>query len=103
MHSRDGILKNFVFVTVDRFFTTGHQRRRDIHTPGGKDKKQNLTASPLPSMRSSCPWEPTSVLDRNGAKSTMISRKRGDTDPKAISSFWVREASRDGVGMGKSE
>lgn len=66
-------------------------------------KKMNPTASPLPSMRSSCPWEPTKVLERKGAKSTMISRSKGDTDPKAISNFCVSEASREGVGMGRSE
>lgn len=30
----------------------------------------------------------------------MISRKSGQTDPKANSNFWVKVASLDGVGMG---
>lgn len=53
---------------------------------------------PFPSINNSCPCEPTSVLDRNGAKSTIISLKSGQTEPSAVSSFWVRHASLDGVG-----
>ena len=56
----------------------------------------------LPSSRSSWPWDPTSVLDRKGAKSTMISLSKGDTDPRAISSFWVSDVSRDAEGTGSS-
>lgn len=33
----------------------------------------------------------------------MISLKRGHTDPKAVSNFWVKEASLDGVGAGVGE
>lgn len=77
--------------------------RSHTGTAGLQTTKTNPTASPLPSMRSSCPWDPTSVLDKKGAKSTMISRSRGETDPRAISSFCVSEASREGVGMGRSE
>lgn len=42
---------------------------------------------PFPSIKSSCPWEPTNVLDKKGAKSTIISLKRGHTEPRAVSSF----------------
>ena len=50
--------------------------------------------SPLPSSSSSCPCDPSSVLDRNGAKSTIISRSSGHTEPSAASSCCVSEASR---------
>jgi hypothetical protein len=53
---------------------------------------------PLPSISNSWPCDPTRVFDRNGAKSTMISLRRGHTDPSAISSFCVSDASLDGVG-----
>nr|CAD7438082.1 unnamed protein product [Timema bartmani] len=43
----------------------------------------------LAAVISSWPCEPTSVLERNGAKSTMISLSKGHTEPKAISSFWA--------------
>lgn len=43
----------------------------------------------IPSINSSCPWLPRSVRDRNGAKSTKISRRRGATFSKALSSFAV--------------
>ena len=55
--------------------------------------KQLTSNVPLPSNNSSWPWEPRSVLERNGAKSTMISRKSGQTDPKAASSCCVNDAS----------
>jgi len=48
---------------------------------------------PLPSMSNSWPCDPTKVLDKNGAKSTMISRRSGHTEPSAASSLWVRDAS----------
>jgi hypothetical protein len=54
----------------------------------------------LPSIKRSCPCDPTSVLDRNGAKSTIISLNNGQTDPNANSNFWVKVASRDGVETG---
>lgn len=57
--------------------------------------------NPLPSISNSWPCEPTRVLDKNGAKSTIISRSSGQTEPRAISSFCVSDASRDGVGTGK--
>lgn len=60
----------------------------------------NCLLVPLPSIRSSWPCDPTRVFDKNGAKSTIISRSNGQTEPSAISSFWVREASREGVGTG---
>ena len=47
----------------------------------------------LPSIRRSCPCEPTKVLDKKGAKSTMISRRSGQTEPSANSNFWVKVAS----------
>ena len=37
----------------------------------------------LPSINRSWPWEPTKVLERKGAKSTMISRSSGHTDPES--------------------
>lgn len=49
----------------------------------------------MPSIKRSWPWDPTSVLDRNGAKSTMISLNKGQTDPRARSSFCVSVASLD--------
>lgn len=52
------------------------------------EKKEPCTA-PVPSMSSSCPWLPSSVLDRNGAKSTKISLSRGATFSRARSSFVV--------------
>ncbi len=36
----------------------------------------------LPSINKSWPWDPTKVLDKNGAKSTMISRNSGQTEPE---------------------
>lgn len=61
----------------------------------------HLRVLPLPSISNSCPWEPTRVFERKGAKSTMISRKSGQTEPNAISNFCVSDASRDGVGTGR--
>lgn len=66
-----------------------------------QNKLNSEFPSPLPSINSSWPCEPTSVLERKGAKSTIISRKRGQTEPRAISSFCVRDASREGVGTGR--
>lgn len=48
---------------------------------------------PLPSISNSCPWDPTRVFDKNGAKSTIISRNSGHTEPSAASNLCVREAS----------
>ena len=48
---------------------------------------------PLPSSSSSWPCDPSSVLERNGAKSTMISRRSGHTEPRAASSCCVSDAS----------
>lgn len=36
----------------------------------------------FPSIKRSWPCEPTKVFDKNGAKSTMISRKSGHTEPE---------------------
>lgn len=52
------------------------------------EEKKPCTA-PVPSMSNSCPWLPSSVLDRNGAKSTKISLSRGATFSRARSSFVV--------------
>ena len=49
---------------------------------------------PLPSESSSWPCEPSRVLERKGAKSTMISRSSGHTEPSAASSCCVSDASR---------
>lgn len=43
----------------------------------------------VPSMSSSCPWLPSRVRDRKGAKSTNVSRSRGATFSRALSSFVV--------------
>lgn len=52
------------------------------------EKKEPCTA-PVPSMSSSCPWLPSSVLDKKGAKSTNISLSSGATFSRARSSFVV--------------
>ena len=63
--------------------------------------------NPLPSASNSCPWEPSNVFERNGEKSTMISRNSGQTEPRAASSCCVSEASRvisdvlNGAGNGR--
>lgn len=46
-------------------------------------------ATSVPSMSSSCPWLPSRVRDRKGAKSTNVSLSRGATFSKALSSFVV--------------
>lgn len=53
----------------------------------------------VPSMSSSCPWLPSRVRDRKGAKSTKVSLSRGATFSKALSSFVVmlsKKTHRDG-------
>jgi len=55
---------------------------------------------PLPSDSNSCPCEPNKVFDKNGAKSTIISLSKGQTDPRAASNFCVRLDSLAGVGKG---
>lgn len=47
----------------------------------------------MPSISNSWPWDPTKVFDKNGAKSTIISRKSGHTELSAASSLCVRDAS----------
>lgn len=51
-----------------------------------------VSEASLPPIRSSCPWDPIRVLERNGAKSTKISLSRGDTEPRAFSSLSVSDS-----------
>lgn len=52
----------------------------------GQEEKFTIS---VPSMSSSCPWLPSKVRDRKGAKSTKVSLSRGATFSKALSSFVV--------------
>lgn len=58
-----------------------------------KRLRRFLNVLPFPSISNSWPCDPTKVFDKNGAKSTIISRKSGHTDPSAASSLCVRDAS----------
>ncbi len=56
----------------------------------GQDSKHSWRyTTSVPSMSSSCPWLPSRVRDRKGAKSTKVSLSRGATFSKALSSFVV--------------
>lgn len=60
-----------------------------------RDRTEHITDSKIhqmksvPSISNSCPWLPSRVRDRKGAKSTKISRSKGATFSKARSSFVV--------------
>lgn len=60
-----------------------------LHTERRQLEKKEPCTAPVPSMSSSCPWLPSSVLDRKGAKSTKISLSRGATFSRARSSLVV--------------
>lgn len=66
-----------------------------VHTVAGwwgQDSTHSLRmhyTTSVPSMSSSCPWLPSRVRDRKGAKSTKVSLSRGATFSKALSSFVV--------------
>lgn len=64
-----------------------HTVRNSTETPAREEKEHNT--APVPSMSSSCPWLPSSVRDRNGAKSTKISLSSGATFSSARSSLVV--------------
>lgn len=65
-------------------------------TPAREEKEHNT--APVPSISNSCPWLPSRVLDRKGAKSTKISLSKGATFSSARSSLVVmlwRERDRE--------
>lgn len=81
------------FTQTSRWGTVnGKTERRQL------EKKEPCTA-PVPSMSSSCPWLPSSVLDRKGAKSTKISLRSGATFSRARSSLvvilWRKKREKD--------
>lgn len=70
-------------------YTYRQQTVRDsTETPAREEKRKHNTA-PVPSISNSCPWLPSRVLDRKGAKSTKISLKRGATFSSARSNLVV--------------
>lgn len=77
--------------------TTAHasiiEAASGVHTAAGcwgHDSTHSLYyPTSVPSMSSSCPWLPSRVRDRKGAKSTKVSLSRGATFSRALSSFVV--------------
>ena len=67
-------------------------KRSKLQTKDEANWKRNLMHLPPPPIRSSCPWDPMRVFDRKVAKSTKTSLSSGATEPKALSSRWVRVA-----------
>src|SRR6218665_347146 len=90
--------KTATFPTQDTELTTGPPCLTCSLYKASKTKQNSVTLSiqcivtfsTLPPGTSSCPCDPSNVLERNGAKSTNISRTSGDNDPRTRSSRSIR-------------